>query len=1338
MANEIAANETLTPLDVKLMCLFAYQTVDIDAQELRAYAKNEGLTLERVRELMIDAINQGVLESGSYDWYDNGRAYHIHPDHYLEYILLLIRNKKSGWVEDYAKALKRVNSQGSYLYKTLQLVLNNVKVDASTQWVFYGLDRLLWPLYRYPELYNIVLKLNEMSMEGLIVKAVQHQMEDDNPDLGNALGDVLDLWEKRNGYELYDLRALIAFNRYLATGVVDSNRSTRITTFGMLMEGVQLALQGDYARALTNFEMVLKITRTSRIAKNTFSNIFTAYFHVLTCVHEGSAESMKKVAYYAPTRNDNVMADIFPARLLAVYFGSNERKMDLLDLAILTDESVAAQHFAYLLAQYTHMGTDGAFAHPFSIPRYAILRHELRDFLPLDEAERQHLKEAFGDEPLLTSIRFKEAWECALEDILKKGEETLTTELPDEERQVRMMYLLYRGRVEVREQKRLRNGKWGAGKAVSAYLYNIGDLDYMDQRDRNVWNALKHSENYELVPELLLPEMVGTDRVYTGTSAPYTPVTITESKPYLTIEKDKEWFTVRASYEPKGNRKMFSSPTHVVTQISSTEYMVTPIEGRQRHIFDQLLQVRRFPLKAEEALKAFFPKVSQMIEVHSASFAEGNTLPTVDGSAVIYLQVSPVKEAFHVRFVVRPLPGGQLTFTPGKGPILVPDEAEGNRVQVHRLLKEERHRMQTLTTYIDELTDLDEGDGVRDDEVELNGEALLSLIDYIRPLGEQYVMEWQEGKPLCVKQAAEPKKWKIGLKSHGGWFDVEGDVQLDDHTILSMAQLLQMIGHQRGEYIRLNDTDYLHLTDALRRQLSRLESVAVRQKDKMRIPTLTAGLLSDEALNDAFTVKTDRTLTDLRQRIVESSTLRPKVPAKLKATLRDYQLDGFQWIARLNHWGAGACLADDMGLGKTVQTIAYLIYMQKEGPSLVVAPTSVVPNWQKELARFAPSLKAQVLNECPDRSLTIQEAGPGDVIVSTYGLLMSESEALLAKGWNVVCLDEAHTIKNRETKTSASAMQLQAAHRLILTGTPVQNHLGELWNLFQFINPGLLGSYEQFQEKFIVPIEGNHDKQRQLQLNRLVHPFMLRRTKHEVVEELPDKEEIIYPVEMSDAEMSVYELIRREAQQMVENGGAKVNVATLAQITKLRQAACCAQLVEPKWQGGCSKIDRLVDLLTELREGGNRALVFSQFTSFFALIRQALDAAGIPYLYLDGSTPVRQRQHLVEEFQEGDCPFFLISLKAGGLGLNLTGANYIIHLDPWWNPAIEQQATDRAYRIGQTQKVTAYHLVAAHTIEEKILRLHTTKRNLSDALLSGTDVSHKLTAKDLLEILQED
>jgi SNF2 family DNA or RNA helicase len=550
-----------------------------------------------------------------------------------------------------------------------------------------------------------------------------------------------------------------------------------------------------------------------------------------------------------------------------------------------------------------------------------------------------------------------------------------------------------------------------------------------------------------------------------------------------------------------------------------------------------------------------------------------------------------------------------------------------------------------------------------------------------------------------------------------------------------MAQLLELLSYSRSEYVRLNDRDYLHLSDNLRRQLSRLEAAAVHQRGKVEIPALTAGLLGDDALHNAFNVEIDESLQQLRDRIGESRTLTPKVPDKLQATLRDYQEDGFRWIARLNHWGAGACLADDMGLGKTVQTIAYLLYIAKEGASLVVAPASVVPNWKRELARFAPSLKVSVLNEAADRSDAIRDAKARQVVVSTYGLLVSESEAFIQKKWNVVCLDEAHTIKNRETKTSAVSMQIQAAHRLILTGTPVQNHLGELWNLFQFINPGLLGSYEQFQQKFILPIEVEHDKQRQQQLNRLVHPFMLRRTKREVVEELPDKEEIVLPVELSDDEMSIYEVIRRKAKEMVVEGGAKVNVATLAQVTKLRQAACCAELVEEHWKGGCSKIDRLVDLMTELRENGHRALVFSQFTSFFALIRQALDQAGIDYLYLDGSVPLRRRQQLVDEFQEGDCPFFLISLKAGGLGLNLTGANYIIHLDPWWNPAIEEQATDRAYRIGQKQKVTAYHLVSAHTIEEKILRLHASKRNLSDALLDGTDMSHKLSAKDLMDIL---
>ena len=441
-------------------------------------------------------------------------------------------------------------------------------------------------------------------------------------------------------------------------------------------------------------------------------------------------------------------------------------------------------------------------------------------------------------------------------------------------------------------------------------------------------------------------------------------------------------------------------------------------------------------------------------------------------------------------------------------------------------------------------------------------------------------------------------------------------------------------------------------------------------------------------------------------------------------------------MSKLTAWGAGVCLADDMGLGKTVQTTALLLEQQEKGASLIVAPASVVPNWCNELRRFAPTLNVTVLNQSEDRSKDIKEAKAGDIIIITYALLNIQQEDLTAREWNVVCLDEAHTIKNANTKMSKAAMRLQAQRRVILTGTPIQNHLAELWNLFQFINPGLLGSAEQFKKKFILPIEGDNDKNRQSQLRKLISPFLLRRTKSEVIDELPEKNEIKLPVELSSDEMAMYEVRRRETEERVRaNVGDKMS--TLAEITRLRQMACSCSLVDRKWKLPSSKVLAFIDLAESLDESGNRALVFSQFTSFFEEVKQAMDKAKLSYLYLDGSTPMAMREKLVKDFQTGKCPFFLISLKAGGLGLNLTGANYVIHLDPWWNPAIEQQATDRAYRIGQKQNVTVYHLISQHTIEEKILRLHKTKRNLSDSLLEGSDIAHAMTQEELLELLQD-
>ena len=328
-----------------------------------------------------------------------------------------------------------------------------------------------------------------------------------------------------------------------------------------------------------------------------------------------------------------------------------------------------------------------------------------------------------------------------------------------------------------------------------------------------------------------------------------------------------------------------------------------------------------------------------------------------------------------------------------------------------------------------------------------------------------------------------------------------------------------------------------------------------------------------------------------------------------------------------------------------------------------------------------------------------------------------------------------------------------ADFRLLLTGTPLQNHLNEIWNLFQFANPGLLGSYQQFTDRFILPIERDHDQERQRLLRRVLSPFLLRRTKDDVLSELPEKTEITLRVELSHDEQALYDNLRQQAIANLETG-TKSALQTLAEITRLRQAACHPRLIDPKLPIQSSKTQAFLDLVDELRQSGHRALVFSQFTSHLALIREALDkqnsnrqgnqspllgrgVGGEAYLYLDGSTSAAERNRLVRQFQTGDQPLFLISLKAGGLGLNLTAADYVIHLDPWWNPAIEDQASDRAHRIGQERPVTVYRLIAAGTIEEKIIRLHQNKRSMADALLQDADMFAQISADDVIKLLRE-
>jgi SNF2 family DNA or RNA helicase len=387
------------------------------------------------------------------------------------------------------------------------------------------------------------------------------------------------------------------------------------------------------------------------------------------------------------------------------------------------------------------------------------------------------------------------------------------------------------------------------------------------------------------------------------------------------------------------------------------------------------------------------------------------------------------------------------------------------------------------------------------------------------------------------------------------------------------------------------------------------------------------------------------------------------------------------------------------------------------------------------LRKFAPTLNPIIL-KVNNRDEIFASLAPFDVLITTYGLLQTENERIGGQKWAIAILDEAHAIKNTQTKSSKAAMNIQSGFKLAMTGTPIQNHLGELWNLFHFCNPGLLGTLPQFIERYIkndTPAQRSH-------LKKLISPFILRRTKNKVMDELPPKTEITFSVDLSDGEMAFYEALRLEAINTIEHndgGSGQQHLRALAEITRLRLACCNTVLVNKKVKLPSSKLEALLEIIEELRANKHRALVFSQFVMHLAIVRQELDKLSIPYQYLDGSTPIPEREKAVKAFQSGKGDLFLISLKAGGLGLNLTAADYVLHLDPWWNPAVEDQASDRTHRIGQTRPVTIYRLVAKNTIEEKIVKLHATKRDLADSLLEGTDQSARLSTADLLSLLRE-
>jgi superfamily II DNA or RNA helicase len=591
----------------------------------------------------------------------------------------------------------------------------------------------------------------------------------------------------------------------------------------------------------------------------------------------------------------------------------------------------------------------------------------------------------------------------------------------------------------------------------------------------------------------------------------------------------------------------------------------------------------------------------------------------------------------------------------------------------------------------------------------------------------------------------KPGELRVEVTSGIDWFELHGTVQFDDRQA-SLPELLAAL--KRGDNtVRLDDGTFGILPEEWLKKYGTLAGLGTAEGDHLRFTRAQVGLLDallaaqPEATCDAVFARA----RDELRRFEGVEALDP--PAGFVGQLRGYQRDGLGWLHFLQRFAFGGCLADDMGLGKTVQVLALLESRrerraaatdgQRPAPSLVVVPRSLVFNWKQEAARFCPQLG--VLDHT---GIGRAEPGPHfqdyDVVLTTYGTLRRDILKLKDLTFDYCVLDEAQAVKNANTTTAKAVRLLRADHRLALSGTPVENHLGELWSLFEFLNPGMLGSASVFR------LGGagarNPDEETRLLLARALRPFILRRTKEQVAKDLPQKTEQTLYCELEPPQRKLYDELRRHYRQalldrVARDGMGRSKIQILEALLRLRQAACHPGLIDKdRGDEASAKLDFLLPQLAEVLEEGHKVLVFSQFTSLLAIVRARLDEEGVPYEYLDGRT--RNRQEKVERFQNDPaCKLFLVSLKAGGLGLNLTAAEYVYLLDPWWNPAVEAQAIDRTHRIGQTKPVFAYRLIAKDTVEEKVLELQKTKRDLADAIINADNSLIRNLSQDDLQLL---
>jgi hypothetical protein len=1158
-----------------------------------------------------------------------------------------------------------------------------------------------------------------------------------------------------------------------------------ISSYGLQLQGAYCFLTGENQQAIDYFERAMLAKNKLTKRKKQYLNDVLGYFYKLALmVHANQQDvsyfsiALQQVEFEENDRKSNNdfyyigQGVVKPIMCLS----SGEKYAINIEYNSIDDDidffSHQLSYFNYLLAQvWCNQNKDPKLAklalqyhanfHHLAYPLFAQM---CRQMAASFRDENPQLRSELVAEPesklmnITNLIEIKSEWDLALDKLIALGPNTEKNSMHTPEKTLKPVRLIwefekdYGHTLTAREQKFNKTG-WSRGRIVSLkrLKQETALFSYLSDSDKRICSAIDAYQSWGYYSKLdytlqglpALEAAVGIDNLYQSDDLSQV-IEITKHEPELLVSQHGDQLCLSIADLPDDTNSEEGQPAYDLKSISDTQYQLTVFSPEHLKVAEIIGEAGLLiPISAKQKALAGISAIAPFLNIQSDITELDTGLETHTCNPNLVVNIQPTQNGLTFTCVVMPFGEKGPAFKPGVGNASLTTDLNGKRIATQRDLMREESLLDQLDQACPTFLGMSDNILLLDD-IQVALAALEQLEVAMIQATFDLVLRWPKGKKVSLTKTLDSAHLQLSCSQKNEWFDITGDLQINNEQVIDLRKLLELVKTSNGRFIELGADQVLALSEDLRHKLELINHVT----DDGKFHPLASSQM--EQATTGMRMKTIDAWDQQTQKMHQANTIKPQIPSTFQAQLRDYQLVGFDWASRLAHWGAGACLADDMGLGKTLQALALLLSRAKQGPSLVIAPTSVCFNWQQEALKFTPTLNIKIFSDSVNtlqRQKLLNELSPFDCVIISYGLLQRESEILKNVHWHSIVADEAQALKNPLAKRTKAAFGLKSDFKMITTGTPIENNLTELWSLFRFINPGLLGNIKRFGERFSLPIENIKEDPLAARiasqgLRTLIQPFILRRMKNQVLTELPSRTEINIRVEMSPKERDFYEALRLNAIDNISQNDQQTNageqrIKMLAELVKLRQACCHPKLVMAETEIPSAKLAALDELLQELKLNNHKALIFSQFVGHLQLIKQHIEAKGFSYQYLDGSTPQKQRQKGVNAFQSGDGDIFLISLKAGGAGLNLTAADYVIHMDPWWNPAVEDQASDRAHRMGQTRPVTIYRLITQNTIEQKIVALHQHKRDLADKLLSGNEVVTRLSVDDMFNLLKE-